>query len=74
MANPVTVGAVDRSIQLMGLLGVCAHAASTLDTVSNMGSAEVTSSLANCLELALRMAEQQHDLLQSIHQDQGRPE
>lgn len=74
MADLVTVGAVDRSFQLIGLLGVCAHAASTIDTVSNVLPGQVAASLANCLELALRMAEEQHELLQGIHQDQGRSE
>lgn len=72
--SKVTIKNLDRSYQLMGLLAVCAHAASTINECSNVAPAQIASGLANCLELALGLVEEQHDLLEVIHRDQGRPE
>lgn len=63
MKAAVTAKDIDRSLYLLGLLAVCAHASSTIHEVSGMTTQQVASGLASCLELALNLASEQHDLL-----------
>lgn len=68
----VTKKEIDRSLQLLGLLAVCAHASSTIEEVSCMSTQQVASGLASSLELAIELAGEQHDLLDAVHGGQGK--
>ena len=66
MKAVVTEKDIDRSLQLQGLLAVCAHASSTIEEVSCMSTQQVASGLAGSLELALELLGEQHDLLDAL--------
>ncbi|CAN7374165.1 hypothetical protein [Aminobacter ciceronei] len=71
MKAAVTSEDIDRSLHLLGLLAVCAHASSTINEVSGMTTQQVASGLASCMVLAIGLAGQQHDLLDAVRDDQG---